>query len=848
MLNKIDIPVTGMTCVACAAAIERALVKIEGIKSAVVNFPAERATVEFIDPEKPVPLQTIIEGIKGEGYGVSIIKMDFAVEGMTCAACVAAVERALKEIYGVLDVTVNLAAEKASVEYIPTITGFEDFRKVIAEAGYTAEQITEEFVDRDREQREKEFNELKKRFISSAILTSLIIIGSMLTIPVLSNWYLLFLLATPVQFWSGMRFHRAAFSALRHRTTNMNTLISLGTTSAYVYSLAATFVPQLFFKGGITPHVYFDTSATIITLILLGRMLEARAKGKTSEAIRKLMGLQAKTATVLRDGIEREIPIEEVMIGDIVIVRPGERIPVDGEVVEGYSTVDESMLTGESLPVEKSSGDRVFGGTVNKAGSFKLRAFRIGKETALAQIIRLVEEAQGSKAPIQRLADRVASIFVPTVIGIAIITFLAWFVFGPSPSFTLALMNFIAVLIIACPCALGLATPTAIMVGTGKGAEKGILIRDAEALELSHKIDAVVLDKTGTITKGEPEVVDIIITGNGQKAKDNRQANEIKDISPIAYGLSPEEVLQIAASAEKLSEHPLGQAIVRKAVEKGLNLSDPVEFVAVPGGGIKAKIRSQELRVKSQEHMELRTPNSELYLDVFIGNEGMMQKEGINVSTIKTLSDKISSKGRTPVFMAVNSDIKAIFSIADTIKEGSVEAIESLKSMGVEVVMLTGDHQNTAQAIAQEVGINRFFAEVLPDQKVEAVRKIKSEGKITAMVGDGINDAPALAEADVGIAIGTGTDIAIEASDITLIKGNLKSVVDAVRLSKLTIKTIKQNLFWAFFYNVVGIPVAAGLLYPFGGPLLNPMIASAAMAFSSVSVVSNSLRLRKKNI
>lgn len=817
MPNKIDIPVTGMTCAACAAAIERALPKIEGIKKAMVNFPAERATVEFSDPENPVSLQTIIEGIKGEGYGVSTVKIDLAVKGMTCAACVGAVERALKGLYGVIDATVNLAAEKATVEYIPTIVGFEDFKKVVADAGYTAMQITEEFVDREREQRRIEFKELKRQFIVSAVLTVPIIIGSMLTIPALSNWYLLFLLATPVQFWSGMRFHKAAVSALRHRTINMNTLISIGTTSAYIYSLAATFMPQLFFKGNITPHVYFDTSATIITLILLGRMLEAGAKGKTSEAIRKLMGLRAKTAFVLRDGIEREVPIEEVTVGDIVIVRPGERIPVDGEVVDGFSTVDESMLTGESLPVEKSSGDKVFGGTVNKAGSFKLRALKIGKETALVQIIRLVEEAQGSKAPIQRLADKVASIFVPIVIGIAIATFFVWFIFGPKPSFTIALMNFIAVLIIACPCALGLATPTAIMVGTGKGAERGILIRDAEALELSHKIEAVILDKTGTITKGEPEVVDIMIIGNGQKAIGSRQKDEI------------EVALQIAASAEKLSEHPIGQAIVKKAKGNNVNIAEPAEFSAMPGGGIRGKISQQSG-----------------YIEVLIGNEGMMQREGINVSALKALSNKISSNGRTPVFMAVNNKLKAVFSIADTIKEGSVEAIESLKSMGIEVVMLTGDHQNTAQAIAKELGINRFFAEVLPDQKVEVVRKIKAEGKITAMVGDGINDAPALAEADVGIAIGTGTDIAIEASDVTLIKGNLKGVVDAIKLSRLTIKTIKQNLFWAFFYNVVGIPVAAGLLYPFGGPLLNPMIASAAMAFSSVSVVSNSLRIRRR--
>ncbi|MCL4457837.1 MAG: heavy metal translocating P-type ATPase [Nitrospirae bacterium] len=762
--------------------------------------------------------------------------IDFSVRGMTCAACSSAVERVLRDIPGVVSAVVNLPAERATVEFMPEMTGFEDFKKIIAEAGYSAEQITEEFIDREREQREKEFNELKKGFISSAILTAPIIIGSMIALPVLSNWYLLFLLATPVQFWSGLKFHKAAISALKHRTTNMNTLISVGTTSAYIYSLAATFMPELFFKGGITPHVYFDTSATIITLILLGRLLEAKAKGKTSDAIRKLMGLQAKTAFVIRDGEEKNIPIGEVTAGDIVIVRPGERIPVDGEVVDGYSTVDESMLTGESLPLEKSPGDKVFGGTVNKVGSFKLRALKVGKDTALSQIIRLVEEAQGSKAPIQRLADKVASVFVPVVIGIALITFVVWFAFGPKPSFTLALMNFIAVLIIACPCALGLATPTAIMVGTGKGAEKGILIRDAGALELSHKIGAVILDKTGTITKGEPEVVDIIITGNGQEASS----------SPITYSLSPEVALQIAASAEKLSEHPLGQAIVRKAAEKGLKISEPVEFTVIPGGGIKAKIRSQELRVKSQEPMELLTPNSELYSNVFIGNEGMMRRENINILTVESFSEKISFEAKTPVFMAVDNEIKSVFSIADTIKEGSLEAVSELKNMGIDVIMLTGDHQNTARAIAKEAGIDRFVAEVMPDQKVEVLRKVKSEGKVTAMVGDGINDAPALAEADVGIAIGTGTDIAIEASDITIIKGNLKSVVDAIRLSRLTINTIKQNLFWAFFYNVVGIPVAAGLLYPFGGPLLNPMIASAAMAFSSVSVVSNSLRLRSK--
>lgn len=829
MAFRVDIPVTGMTCAACSAAIERALPKIEGIKSTTVNFPAERATVEFSDPDNPVPLETVINVIKEEGYGVATVKMDFAVRGMTCAACVAAVERALQGLYGVVNATVNLAAEKASVEYVPTIVGFEDFKKIIHEAGYAAEQLTEQFVDRERERREKEYGNLKKQFIISALFTAPVIIGSMIpSLPVLSNVYLLFLLATPVQFWTGMRFHAAALSALRHGATNMNTLISVGTTSAYVYSLIATFFPHVFAHGGMPAHVYYDTSATIITLILLGRLLEARAKGKTSEAIRKLMGLQAKTAVVVRNGMEREIPIEEVTAGDIVVVKPGGRIPVDGEVVEGNSTVDESMLTGESLPVEKKAGDSVYSGTVNKAGSFRLRALKIGKETALAQIIRLVEEAQGSKAPIQRLADKIASIFVPVVISIALVTFALWYFFGPAPSFTLALMNFIAVLIIACPCSLGLATPTAIMVGTGKGAENGILIRDAEALELSHKIEAVVLDKTGTITKGEPEVVDIIIVDGRHGAPDNGQGS-----------LSPDVVLQIAASAEKLSEHPLGQAIVRKAAERNLAVSDPAGFTAVPGGGIKAQVRLQRA-IDTQVGGDV--------VEVFIGNEDMLRNEGIDTAPVHSLSERISLDAKTPVFMAINKSIAVIFPIADTIKEGSPEAIRELRAMGIEVIMLTGDHRNTARAIAKEVGIDKFFAEVKPEQKVEMVKKVKSERKVTAMVGDGINDAPALAEADVGIAIGTGTDIAIEASDITLIKGHLKSVVDAIKLSKLTITTIKQNLFWAFFYNIIGIPVAAGVLYLFGGPLLNPMIASAAMAFSSVSVVSNSLRLRSKSL
>lgn len=810
MSNKIDIPVTGMTCAACSSAVERSLSKLSGIKTASVNLPAEKATIEFWDSETPPSLNEIFETIKSEGYGIGTSKIEFAVRGMTCAACVSAVEKALKQLGGVIDVTVNLASEKATVEYLPTLTGFEDFARVVRDAGYVAERITEDFIDTEKEAREREYRKLRNHLIISVALTIPIMIASMFHIPVISNWYVLLLLATPVQFWTGMRFHKAAFSAIRHGATNMNTLISVGTNAAYFYSAAAIFMPDIFFKGNITPHVYFDTSATIITLILLGRLLEARAKGRTSEAIKKLLGLRPKTAVVLRDGVEKELPIENVVVGDIIIVKPGEKLPVDGEVVEGFSSVDESMLTGESIPADKTAGDMVFGGTINKEGSFKFKALKIGKETMLAQIIRLVQEAQGSKAPIQRLADKVASVFVPTVIGIAVVTFFAWFIFGPEPSFTLALMNFIAVLIIACPCALGLATPTAIMVGTGKGAENGILIRDAGALELCHKVQSVIMDKTGTITKGEPEIV---------------------DITPISLVNDIEGILKLAASAEKLSEHPLGQAIVKKASEKGIFLLDTLLFSAVPGGGIKARINFDEKEI-----------------EVSIGNETMMRDEGISTEAVIETAKSIAAEGKTPVFMAEDGTITAVFSISDTIKEDSAAAIRELRLMGIEVVMLTGDHKSTAETIAKQAGIERFYAEVLPDKKTEIVRTIKAEGKITAMVGDGINDAPALAEADIGIAMGTGTDIAIEASDITLIKGRLKSVVDAIKLSRLTIRTIKQNLFWAFFYNVAGIPVAAGILYVFGGPLLNPMIAAGAMAFSSVSVVSNSLRLKQKRL
>lgn len=736
-------------------------------------------------------------------------KIDLSITGMTCAACAVSVEKALKGLSGVLDAAVNLAAEKATVRYIPTITGFNDFRTAVADAGYSAELITGEYADREKEQREREFIGLRKRFIASALLTVPVVAGSMLNIPLLSENIFMFMLATPVQLWAGMRFHHAAFSALRRGTTNMNTLIAIGTFSAYIYSVLATFMPRFFLRSGMSSGVYFDTSAVIITLILLGRLLEARAKGRTSEAIRGLMRLQPKTARVERAGTEKEVLIDEVVVGDILVIRPGERIPVDGEIVDGYSSVDESMLTGESMPSDKTKGDKVFGATLNKEGSFRLRAARIGKATALGRIIRLVEDAQGSKAPIQRLADRIASVFVPAVIVTASATFLIWYFFGPRPSFTISLMNFIAVLIIACPCALGLATPTAIMVGTGKGAERGLLIRDAEAIELAHKIKAIVVDKTGTITKGEPEVTEIIADSSRQPAS------------------GKEEILRLAASAEKRSEHPLGKAIVKKAVESGISFAEPEEFIAIPGGGVRASV------------------NGSLLL---IGNENLMAGEGLDISSIRKDSEMISSEAKTPVFVAIDKEVVAVIAVADTIKEGSLEAIRRLRDMGIEVSMLTGDNKKTAEAVAAAAGIDNVLAEIAPEQKAEVVKSLKKTGVVTAMVGDGINDSPALAEADVGIAIGTGADIAMEAADITLIRGDLGGVVDVIRLSRQTLGTIKQNLFWAFFYNVVGIPVAAGILHPFGGPLLNPMMASAAMAFSSVSVVTNSLRLRMKAI
>ena len=730
------------------------------------------------------------------------------IEGIVCASCVQKIESALLEKKGVLKAAVNLATGKARVEYLPTEIDIEEIWATVESAGYKVIKLSGELdEDFERKAREKEYKNLRRKFFIGLAFSVVIFIGSsphfFPWIPsLLNNYVLLWALTTPVQFWIGGQFYRGAWGAFKHRNADMNTLIAVGTSAAYLYSVAATVVPSFFKAGGLMPDVYFDTSAVIITLILFGRMLEARAKGQTSEAIKKLIGLQPKTARVIREGREMDIPVKDVAVGDIVVVRPGEKIPVDGIVTKGKSAVDESMITGESMPVKKENGAEVIGATINKTGSFEFQATKVGKNTALAQIIRLVQEAQGSKAPIQRLADVIAGYFVPIVISIAILTFVAWFDFGPKPALTFALLNFVAVMIIACPCALGLATPTAVMVGTGKGAENGILIKGGESLETAHKVTTIVFDKTGTLTKGEPDVTNIIA------------------LAP----LSEDDVLKFAAAAERSSEHPLGEAIVRKARESAFILPEAKNFRALEGLGIEAEIDDRR---------------------VLIGNEKLMEQRGIVSSPLFEKARALSLDAKTPVYLAVDGQLAGLLAIADPLKDDSPMAVERLKKLGLDVIMLTGDNRRTAEAIARKAGIERVIPELMPADKVEEIKRLQEAGKKVAMVGDGINDAPALAQADIGIAIGSGTDVAMEAADITLIKEDLNGVANAIELSQRTIRTIKQNLFWAFIYNAIGIPVAAGVLFPFFGVLLNPILASAAMAFSSVSVVSNSLRLRR---
>jgi len=810
--QKASIHITGMTCTTCAGTIEKGLAETPGVEQVEVNFASEKAAVEY-DPSR-VDLAKIKSTISQLGYGTATKKSVFPVSGMTCASCVARVEQALLSLPGVISASVNLASEKATVEYIEG-TAIADLRRAVQEAGYSLGSEAETLADVNTAARQ-EIRSLRNRLVLAVVLAATIML-LMWTAAFTGKPYLLWALATPVQFWAGWRFYRGAWGALRHRTADMNTLIAVGTSAAYLYSMVAVLFPGIFTGGGLEPDLYFDTSATIIALILLGRFLEARARGQTSEAIKKLIGMQPKTALVIRNGEEKVIPVEEVQVGDLIMVRPGGRVAVDGIIRQGYSSIDESMITGESIAVEKKVGDEVIGATINKTGSFQFEATKVGKDTTLAQIIRLIEEAQGSKAPVQRLADVIASYFVPVVIGIAIVTFIAWYFVGPPPALTFAFLNFVAVLIIACPCALGLATPAAIVVGTGKGAEHGILIRSAEALEKSHQISTVLLDKTGTLTRGEPKVTDIVAV-------------------PSSY---QDEVLRLAASAEHSSEHPLGQAIVKAASERKLELSTASEFKAIPGQGVEALVEGKKL---------------------VLGNLGLAKARGLSLNGLEAEAERLWQEGKTVMFLGMDSRAVGIIALADTIKPNAREAVAALHRLGIEVAMLTGDNRRTAEAIAREVGIDRVLAEVLPERKAQEVKKLQDEGKVVAMVGDGINDAPALAQADVGIAIGTGTDVAVETGDITLISGDLMAMVTAISLSKRTMRTIKQNLFWAFAYNTALIPVAAGVLYfAFGRTgvptglhfilgdygFLNPILAAAAMAFSSITVVFNSLRLRR---
>jgi Cu+-exporting ATPase len=741
---------------------------------------------------------------------LEIIQLD--VEGMTCASCVNRIERFVRKVDGVSQVNVNLATERATIAYDPGLVTRADLTGAVEAAGYDVRQpVAAEAtasgsdpaaqVDAHEAAREHEVAELRRKsFVSLGVGVAMM---ALMYLPLGLDMRLvapaLLIAATVVQFWAGSVFYRAAWTAAVHRSTNMNTLVAVGTSVAYGYSAFVTLWPSLAEAWGFPYHLYYETAVIIIALILMGRWLEARAKKQTAGAIKALMGLQARTARVIRDGVEADVPVEQVVVGDLVRVRPGEKVPVDGVLTEGRSALDESMLTGESLPVEKEPGDEVIGATLNRTGSFVFRATKVGADTALAQIVRLVEEAQGSKAPLQRLADQVAGVFVPIVLVVAALTAAGWFVFGPSPVFAVTVA--IAVLIIACPCALGLATPTAIMVGTGKAAEHGILIRGGEALEQTRRIDTVVLDKTGTLTRGRPEVTRVVALG----------------------GTSEEELLRLAASAEVGSEHPLGSAILARARELRLELTDATEFEAVPGRGVHATVAGSRLSV---------------------GNRALAEAGGVELAPVAEVADEIARDGATPMFVAVDGTLRGIIAVADTLKAESPQAVAELEALGLEVWMLTGDHALTAEAIARRAGIGHVLAEVQPDEKAAKVRELQSQGKVVAMVGDGINDAPALAQSDLGVAIGTGTDVAMAASDITLIGGDLRTIVTAIALSRKTVGVIKQGLFWAFGYNVVLIPVAMGLLYPFFGILLNPVIAAAAMAMSSVSVVTNALRLR----
>lgn len=811
--TRLSLPVEGMTCASCVGRVERALKAVPGVQTATVNLATERADITFGDRADP---QAAVGAIESAGYAVREETTELGIEDMTCASCVGRVEKALRQIPGVIEANVNLATERARVRHSAGLVTTAMLEAAVEQAGYKARRLsaaTASSDDQDSERRENEARALRRSLLIAALLTLPVFVlemGSHL-IPAMHHWvlgvlgeqrngYLQFVLTTLVLFGPGLRFFRKGVPALLRGAPDMNSLVSVGTAAAYGYSVVATFIPQVLPQG--TANIYFEAAAVIVTLILLGRTLEARAKGRTSQAIKRLVGLQAKTARVERNGATLEIPLDQVTTGDVVFVRPGEKIPVDGQVVEGASYVDESMITGEPVPVSKSVGAEVVGGTINKTGAFSFRVTKVGANTVLAQIIRLVEEAQGSKLPIQALVDKVTLWFVPAVMAAAALTFLIWLIFGPTPALTFALVNAVAVLIIACPCAMGLATPTSIMVGTGRAAELGVLFRKGEALQALRDVSVIALDKTGTLTKGRPELTDLV----------------------PAEGFDYDEVLALVAAVETRSEHPIAEAIVAAAKQRDLKIAAIEAFDATPGFGVSAKVSGRT---------------------VSVGADRFMTQLGLDVASFLPAAQRLGEQGKSPLYAAIDGRLAAVVAVADPIKETTPEAIKALHALGLKVAMITGDNAATASAIARQLGIDEVAAEVLPDGKVAALKQFRSHGARVAFVGDGINDAPALAEADVGLAIGTGTDVAIEAADVVLMSGDLRGVANAIALSQATIRNIKQNLFWAFAYNAVLIPVAAGMLYPINGTLLSPIFAAAAMALSSVFVLGNALRLKR---
>ncbi|GAB2933506.1 heavy metal translocating P-type ATPase [Hafnia psychrotolerans] len=813
LVTRFSMPVEGMSCASCVGRVERALKAVPGVLSATVNLATERADITFNDQSDP---HLAVRAIEGAGYAVREDTTELAIEDMSCASCVGRVEKALSKVPGVLEANVNLATERARVRYLSGVVSMTDLENAVKQAGYTSRRLSRETADaddKDTERHEKESRSLRRSLLIAAIFTLPVFIlemGSHL-IPAMhhwvmgalgqqTSWYIQFVLATLVLFGPGLRFFRKGVPALLRGAPDMNSLVSVGTAAAYGYSLVATFLPGVLPQG--TANVYFEASTVIVTLILLGRTLEARAKGRTSQAIKRLVGLQPKTARVERNGETVDIPLDQVTVGDVVHVRPGEKIPVDGLVVEGASYVDESMITGEPVPVSKGEGTAVVGGTINKTGGFNFRVTKVGANTVLAQIIHLVQEAQGSKLPIQTLVDKVTMWFVPAVMAAATLTFLIWLIFGPSPALTFALVNAVAVLIIACPCAMGLATPTSIMVGTGRAAEFGILFRKGEALQALRDVSVIALDKTGTLTKGHPELTDLV----------------------PGEGFEYDDVLALVAAVESRSEHPIAEAIVAAARQRNITLAPIEDFEAMPGFGVSAKVSGQTIA---------------------IGADRFMTKLGLDVTSFMQVAERLGNQGKSPLYAAIDGRLAAVIAVADPIRETTPEAIRALHALGLKVAMITGDNARTARAIARQLGIDEVAAEVLPDGKVAALKKFRVNGARVAFVGDGINDAPALAEADVGLAIGTGTDVAIEAADVVLMSGDLCGVPNAIGLSQATIRNIKQNLFWAFAYNALLIPVAAGVLYPLNGTLLSPIFAAAAMALSSVFVLGNALRLKR---